>query len=69
MYSKGRNETQLSSGSFQMSKKFTIKINCEDLPAFRNRYLMDGPIKEQIAGTKKGKKGYTRKNKNWKNES
>ena len=68
MYSKSINETHSLIERLQMSKKFTIKVSCEDLPAFRNRYLMDGPIKEQIAGTKKGKKGYTRKNKNWKNE-
>jgi len=29
----------------------------------RNRFMMDGPIKTKTKGTKKGKKGYTRKTK------
>lgn len=30
--------------------------------------LANGPIKTKVKGTKKGKKGYSRKNKNWKKE-
>ena len=34
----------------------------------RNLELAHGPIKTSVKGTKKGKKGYTRKNKNWKKD-
>lgn len=35
---------------------------------YRNRFLIDGPIHTKVDGPKKGKKGYNRKNKDWKNE-
>ena len=34
----------------------------------RNQFLMDGPIQTQVSGSKKGKKGYSRKNQKWKKE-
>ena len=34
----------------------------------RNQFLVDGHIQTQVKGTKRGKKGYTRKNKSWKKE-
>jgi hypothetical protein len=46
-------------------KKIKIKkVSQLDIP-IRNRFLMAGPIKEQTTGTKKGKKGYNRKDKSW----
>lgn len=34
----------------------------------RNRFLVAGPIKTKIKGTKKGKKGYSRKDNSWRKE-
>ena len=35
---------------------------------YRNQFLADGPIHGTVKGTKKGKKGYSRKNKDWKKD-
>jgi len=35
---------------------------------YRNQFLVDGPIHTKVDGSKKGKKGYSRKNKKWKDE-
>ena len=43
-----------------MKKKNPIKI--------RIHVLANGPIKTQVKGSKKGKKGYNRKNKSWKKD-
>jgi len=37
------------------------------LANFRIMALAHGPIKTKVKGTKLGKKGYNRKNKDWKN--
>jgi hypothetical protein len=34
---------------------------------FRSLFLVDGPLHTKVKGTKKGKKGYNRKDKSWKN--
>jgi hypothetical protein len=34
----------------------------------RNQFLVDGPIHTKVDGTKKGRQGYTRKDKKWKDE-
>lgn len=34
----------------------------------RNRFLVEGPIHTKVDGSKKGKKGYNRKDKSWKND-
>jgi hypothetical protein len=31
----------------------------------RNQFLMDGPIQTKVKGSKKGKSGYSRKDKSW----
>jgi hypothetical protein len=41
-------------------KKKVQKIRCQA--------LANGPIQSKVKGSKKGKKGYNRKNKNWKKE-
>ena len=38
------------------------------LSKIRNLALANGPIKTMVKGSKKGKKGYNRKNKQWKKE-
>jgi hypothetical protein len=60
-YSKGNKNKR----DFIMGKKKKIKvgkISQLDIKV-RNSFLMFGPIKEQTTGTKKGKKGYSRKKK------
>jgi len=37
-------------------------------PGYRNQFLVDGPIHTKVDGTKKGRQGYTRKDKKWKDE-
>jgi hypothetical protein len=41
------------------------KRSINEIP-LRCTSLMDGPIKTQVKGTSKGKKGYNRKDKGWK---
>jgi hypothetical protein len=48
-----------------MSKKYKIKKT--QVP-FRNKFLMDGAIHTQVKGSKKGKRGYDRKDKSWKGD-
>jgi hypothetical protein len=51
-----------------MATKHKIKkVDQMDIP-IRNRFMMDGPIKTQVKGSKKGKKGYDRKDKSWKGD-
>jgi len=38
------------------------------LANFRIMALANGPIKTQVKGTKRGKRGYNRKDKSWKND-
>jgi hypothetical protein len=43
-----------------MKKRKAKKIRVQE--------LANGPLKTQTEGTKKGKRGYTRKNKDWKQD-
>ena len=47
----------------QKPKGEKMKINQN-----RNKFLEKGPIHQFSQGTKKGKKGYNRKNKSWKKD-
>jgi hypothetical protein len=48
-----------------MGKKKKKSVNAQPI---RLTILANGPIQIQVKGTKKGKKGYNRKNKNWKKD-
>ena len=47
-------------------RKDKIKRQIEESP--RNQFLVDGPIHTKVNGSKKGKKGYNRKDKTWKDQ-
>ena len=46
-----------------MTTLFTIKL---EKPKARNRFLVKGPLETKTNGSKKGKRGYNRQDKRWK---